>query len=191
MTELKAIIEKMDKDAEQHGILGQKWGVRRAVNPSTGLVGGGKSASKSEAHNAAIKAAIRKTAGTLTGLRNDPRFKGKDLTKNPALQKQYDAEVKQQFKSALIKTATTTAISAVAGVHDLLVIHHLLKLGFDDFPLVIAGAKLLLDILHLLLLELRRVEVASAATAAAAAPTAEPATSTTAPAATSAGLGKD
>jgi len=28
----------VQKDAQQHGVKGQKWGVRRAINPATGLV---------------------------------------------------------------------------------------------------------------------------------------------------------
>ena len=39
MGDLMAFIQaNVLKDVEQHGVKGQKWGVRRAINPSTGLV---------------------------------------------------------------------------------------------------------------------------------------------------------
>lgn len=51
MGDLMAFIQaNVLNDVQQHGVKGQKWGVRRDVNPSTGLVGG-KSDAISE-HNA-------------------------------------------------------------------------------------------------------------------------------------------
>lgn len=84
---IAAVITPTVDDAQQYGKAGMKWGVRHI--PAT--------KEQARAHAAAQKE-INKTG--LKSLNASPKYAGKDLTKNPALMKKYNADAEKLFSAA-------------------------------------------------------------------------------------------
>jgi hypothetical protein len=82
-------------DKLDYGVKGMKWGVRNDDSSGIGRV---------------LADASRSTMGAIKGINRSPKYKGKDLTKDPQLKAEYDAEVAAQFKASLKKAIRVAAI---------------------------------------------------------------------------------
>lgn len=100
---------EVDNFLAHYGIPGMRWGIRKDQG-----VRGSRTAPaqiKKQAEQSAFKAALIDSVGKISGLKNSPKYKGKDLTKNRALREQYDKEAMDIFKKNLKKRARNVAIA--------------------------------------------------------------------------------
>ena len=92
----------LDNFLAHYGVKGMKWGVSRDGSGSSSGSSSSKTAvTPEEARGSATGAAVRTTLGYATGLRNSPKYKGKNLRDDAELRKEYDADVSAHFKRSM------------------------------------------------------------------------------------------
>ncbi len=106
MTYLNGITPPLKQDLEfleHYGVMGMKWGVRKAAKAERKEWSG--KAQSSGTANAVFQDAAKSFDKVLTKINNDPQFKGKDLNKDRKLRQQYDKVTETIFNQHLAQAS--------------------------------------------------------------------------------------